>query len=90
MSAANKAEPSQQIHSSAPNLSQKAATAAANGKIDNENKLTENGINEASQDQVYVFDDAASNINNNNIDDDDEMQVKYLYSLLKNRMNNNI
>ncbi|KAL7038054.1 hypothetical protein ACKWTF_009439 [Chironomus riparius] len=85
----NKVEPQQQqqqeIH---PNLI--AQNEKANGKVENENKLTSNGnaiTNEASQDPIYIFDDAG---NSNNLEDDDETQVKYLYSLLKNRIPNSI
>jgi hypothetical protein len=83
----NKMEPQQQqqIHSNSDTQNEKA-----NGKVENENKLTSNGnaiLNEASQDPIYMFDDAG---NSNNIDDDDETQVKYLYSLLKNRIPNSI
>lgn len=94
--ATNKAEPRQQTHLNTPqNLSQKTG-GGSGGKVDNENKLMavangNIGINEASpnQDQVYqVFDEG--NSSNNIDDDDDEMQVKYLYSLLKNRIPNSI
>ncbi|XP_070501273.1 uncharacterized protein Dh44 [Chironomus tepperi] len=83
----NKVEPQQQqqIHSNS-----NAQNDKANVKVDNENKLTSNGnaiTNEASQDPIYIFDDAG---NSNNIEDDDETQVKYLYSLLKNRIPNSI
>ncbi|KAG5681035.1 hypothetical protein PVAND_010501 [Polypedilum vanderplanki] len=80
---ANKAEPRQQQHSSPQGLSQKVS-----GKIETPAAMNGNVVNEANQnqEQVYqIFDDG-----NNLIDDDDEMQVKYLYSLLKNRIPNSI
>lgn len=83
----NKMEPQQQqqIHSNSDAQNEKA-----NGKGENESKFTSNGnaiTNEASQDPIYIFDDAG---NSNNNEDDDETQVKYLYSLLKNRIPNSI
>lgn len=87
----NKVEPQQQQQQQIVHSNFNAQNAEkANGKVDNENKLTSNGnaiINEASQDPIYIFDDAG---NSNNIEDDDETQVKYLYSLLKNRIPNSI
>lgn len=83
-SATNKAEPrQQQQHSSAQGLSQKS-----NGKIETAAAVMSGNVaNEANPNQeIYqVFDDGS-----NLIDDDDEMQVKYLYSLLKNRIPNSI
>lgn len=80
MSMNKEEQPLRQIH---PNTS----IQKVNGKVnENESKLTTNG-NEASPDSIYVMDDGA---NSNSIDDDDETQVKYLYSLLKNRLPNSI
>jgi hypothetical protein len=72
--AVNKAEPRQQQHSNAG--SQKAGDGI---KVE-----TAAAANEASQSQDQIFDEGSM------IDDDDEMQVKYLYSLLKNRIPNSI
>lgn len=88
----NKVEPSsqQEIHSNSNTQNQKPNI----GKVGNENKLSSSNalINEANQDPIYIFDDAGNNNSNsnNNIEDDDETQVKYLYSLLKNRIPNSI
>lgn len=51
-----------------------------------ENKASsETAMNETNQEQVYVIDDMNNNIN----DDDDDSQIKYIYSLYKNRLSNN-
>lgn len=42
--------------------------------------------NEPSQEQVYIIDDSSNAIND---DDDDDSQLKYVYSLYKNRLSNN-
>lgn len=43
-------------------------------------------MNETNQEQAYVIDDDFSN----NINDDDEdSQIKYIYSLYRNRLSNN-
>lgn len=43
-------------------------------------------MNETNQEQVYVIDDMRNNIN----DDDDDSQIKYIYSLYKNRLSNDV
>lgn len=52
-----------------------------NDKASSDTALNEN----LNQEQVYVIDDT----NNNPNDDDDDTQMKYLYSLYKNRLSNN-
>lgn len=55
-------------------------------KTASENKASsETAMNETNQEQVYVIDDMNNNIN----DDDDDSQIKYIYSLYKNRLSNN-
>lgn len=47
---------------------------------------SEAAMNEANQEQqVYIIDDSSNNAN----DDDDDSQIKYLYSLYRNRLSNN-
>lgn len=42
-------------------------------------------MNETNQEQAYLIDDPSNNVN----DDDDDSQLKYIYSLYKNRLSNN-
>jgi hypothetical protein len=53
---------------------------------------SETAMNETNQEQVYVIDDMNNIINDSNVindDDDDDSQIKYIYSLYKNRLSNN-
>lgn len=51
----------------------------------NDNKASSDGaMNEANQEQGYIIDDPSNN--DVNADDDDDSQIKYLYSLYKNRL----
>lgn len=55
-------------------------------KDENENKVSRNAVmNEANHEKVYLIDDSSNNVN----DDDDDSQIKYLYSLYKNRLSGN-
>ena len=55
-------------------------------KATSDNKASsESALNEANQEQAYVIDDMSNNIN----DDDDDSQIKYIYSLYRNRLSNN-
>jgi hypothetical protein len=83
----NHQQPTSVIHSNvnAQGLSQKSAILKP---TDTENKLASgNEVNEPSQEQMYAFEDGSAS--SNNFNDDDESQVKYLYSLLKSRINSN-
>lgn len=52
----------------------------------NEHKVSgDAAMNDPSQEQVYLIDDSSNNIN----DDDNDTQLKYIYSLYKNRLSNN-
>jgi hypothetical protein len=56
------------------------------GKATSDNKASsETALNEANQEQVYAIDDLSNNIN----DDEDDSQLKYIYSLYRNRLSNN-
>lgn len=55
-------------------------------QVTEKNKDSSDGaVHEANQEQVYVIDDSSNNIT----DDDDDSQIKYLYSLYKNRRASN-
>lgn len=57
-----------------------------NEKNANEHKVSgDAAMNDPSQEQVYLIDDSSNNIN----DDDNDTQLKYIYSLYKNRLSNN-
>jgi hypothetical protein len=55
-------------------------------------KLSDTNVNEhkaqgdPNQEPVYVVDDSR----NNGIDDDEDSQIKYIYSLYKSRLSNNV
>lgn len=62
----------------------KAATGPGQStKVNEKNNVST--LNEPNQEQVYVIDDSSNTVN----DDDNDMQLKYLYSLYKNRLYNN-
>lgn len=46
---------------------------------------SDGAMHEPNQEQVYIVDDSSNNIT----EDDEDSQMKYLYSLYKNRLANN-
>lgn len=57
-----------------------------NEKNQNENRVLSDAVmNETNHEKVYLIDDSSNNVN----DDDDDSQIKYIYSLYKNRLSNN-
>lgn len=54
-------------------------------KDDKENMVSRDAVmNETNHEKVYLLDDSS-----NNPKDDEDLQIKYLYSLYKNRLSNN-
>lgn len=64
-----------------------AAPAGQSPKLADKNDNKASGdasVNGANQEQVYIIEDPSNN--DINADDDDDSQIKYLYSLYKNRL----
>lgn len=65
-----------------PGQSTKVSEKNAN---DNKAASDATAMNQPNQEQLYIIDDSSNSIN----DDDDDSQLKYIYSLYKNRLSNN-
>lgn len=73
----------------AKDIEDKASNAASQGqeKAGPESKPSDPVINESNHEKVFLIDDSSNNIINED-DVDDDTQIRYLYSLYKNRLSN--
>lgn len=76
----------QHIHDKQTNAFVPGQSTKQTEKDENDNKVSSDAVmNETNHEKVHLIDDSSNNVNN----DDDDSQIKYLYSLYKNRLSNN-